>query len=118
MEITKRIIGEMAAYVESQDMRFLFIEGLYKPALDPRLQAQVVDRYGDIFAFAKVSSLFSEFAKEVGIPFLSLPKQVQEKGLDVSTLMHPSDQMHLNSEGIRFYAESIAEKLAELGWLE
>ena len=118
MEITKRIIGKMAAFVESQDMKFLFVEGLYKPALDPRLQACVVDRYGDLFAFDKVSSLFSEFAAEEGIPFLSLPRKVQEKELGVSTLMHPSDQMHLNSEGIRLYAESIAEKLAELGWLD
>lgn len=118
MVITTRLIGLMADFIESQGMKFLVVEGLYKPVLDEQWRKLVVRQYGDVFDFDKVSSILDDFCAREGINFLSLPRIVEQRDARVSDFMHYDDTLHLNEEGIRFYSGAVVEKLRSLGWIE
>jgi hypothetical protein len=78
----------------------------------------VVDAYGDQFDFDKVSRVLSEHSVATDYPFLSLPRLVRERGLDVRRLMHAEDTMHLNAEGVKVFSAAVVDKIRELGWLD
>ncbi len=118
MEITTRLIALMRDFVESRGGRFLVVEGVYKPVLDPRWQRRIVRQYGDVFDCDRVSRTLDEFCRERGIEFLSLSRLVRERDLAVSDLMHADDTVHLNREGIQFYAGAVVDKLRSLEWIE
>jgi len=104
-------------YLEARGIKFLFVEGLYKPVLDATLQREIVRTYGDVFDFGKVSQILERHARENGIAFISLPQLITARRLDVRQFMHPEDTMHLNQVGILLYARAVADKLNSLGWI-
>ena len=83
LELLQKLLVAMSNYSDEYGIRFLLVEGLYRPALDPQMQQQVHDAYGDQFDFDKVSRILAEFTNDQGIAFLSLPRLVAEQGLDV-----------------------------------
>jgi lysophospholipase L1-like esterase len=74
--------------------------------------------YGDIFDFDRVTRTLEEHSVREGYEFLSLPRLVRERGLDVRELMHPQDTMHLNAEGARLFSAAVIERLEAIGWLD
>jgi hypothetical protein len=99
-------------------MRLLVVEGIYKPMADSQKRQGAVYIFGDVFEPDKVSAILDERCRREGIEFLSLPRAAAAGGVAPSTLMHRRDNIHLNAEGVRFYARQVADRLAELGWVE
>ena len=93
--LTLKIISMFNIYVKENGMKFLLIEGLYRPALPGKMQEKAIEEYGDIFDFNKVTRILENFSLEHGIDFLSLPKIVRAQSLPVSSLMHKEDSMHI-----------------------
>ena len=118
MEITLRLIAMLRDFAQSQKMKFLLVEGLYKPVQDEWSQKRIIREYGEVIDFAKVTTLLGDFCRAERIAFLSLPTAIDSRGVAVSTLMHPDDAMHLNAAGIRLYSEVVVEKLRALKWVE
>ena len=118
MELLRQLIGAMSREAHAMGARFLLVEGIYRPALDGDMRRQVLDAYGDKFDFDKVSSSLEEFASEFGVEFLSLQRLVRERSLDATTLMHREDTMHLNRNGVEFYADAVADRISQLGWFD
>ena len=117
LELLRRLLAAFAAEARQRNIHLLLVEGLYRPALDKKMRQQVLDAYGDQFDFDKVSRTLAEISLQEGIEFLSLPKVVHDRGLDVRDLMHPEDTMHLNAAGVRVFASSVVERVRRLGWL-
>jgi lysophospholipase L1-like esterase len=118
MEITTRIISLLDDFIKKNGMKFLIVEGLYKPVLDKEKQREIITLYGDQFDFDKVSRLLSEHTRKTRIPFLSLPRRLKDQDIDVNSLMHPEDSMHLNRKGIQFFAQAVVAKLKSLQWVD
>jgi lysophospholipase L1-like esterase len=118
MELLRRLIGAMSGDARAMGARFLLVEGIYRPALDDDMRRQVLDAYGDLFDFDRVSSSLEGIASEFGVEFLSLQRLVTERGLDANTLMHREDTMHLNRNGVEFYADAVADRISQLGWID
>lgn len=116
--LTLDIIAMLRDEATRRGMRFLLVEGIYKPMTDPTTRAGVVDIYGDIFDPEKVTGILSDFARREGIDFLSLPRTAAVRGVDTAELMHPRDNMHFNERGVRFFADAVAAKLDALGWAD
>jgi lysophospholipase L1-like esterase len=117
LELEKRLIAAFANYSRDHKIHFLLVEGLYRPALDETMRQLVVDIYGDQFDFDRISRVLSEHSAVTGYDFLSLPRLVRERGMDVRALMHPEDTMHLNAEGVRVFSAAVVEKIQALRWL-
>lgn len=118
MEITTRLIDRLGSFARARRMKLLVVEGIYRPAWDDRAKSRLIDYYGDIFDFDRVTRTLQSHCLSNDIAFLSLPVRMNERGLRPSDLMHRQDNMHLDSRGVRFFAEEVAEKLAALGWIE
>jgi hypothetical protein len=118
MEITTRLIARLGRTARSQGMKFLLVEGLYRPAVEKSLQDDVVQAYGAVFDFNRVTDSLSRFCRRSGIAFLSLPAAARSENVPASTMMHPEDYLHLNGEGIRFFSRAVARKLKALGWTD
>jgi len=118
LELFERLLAAFASYSREKRIRLLVVEGLYRPALDEAMRRRVVSAYGDRFDFDKVSKLLAQHGATAGYEFLSLPRLVRERALDVRRLMHAEDTTHLNAEGVRVFASAVIEKLRDLGWLE
>lgn len=116
-ELEKRLLAAFASFSHERGIHFLLVEGLYRPALDDAMKRLVVDAYGDQFDFDKISRVLSEHSVDMDYPFLSLPRLVRERGLDVRRLMHPEDTMHLNAEGVKVFSAAVVDKIRELGWI-
>jgi len=118
LDLAKRLVGAFAEDARERKVHFLLVEGLYRPALDDATRRVVLDAYGDIFDFDKVSRVFTEHSMATGYEFLSLPRLVRARGIDVRGLMHPEDAMHFNAEGNRLFAAAVVERIRERGWLD
>lgn len=118
LELLKRLLDAFVSYSREHGIRFLLVEGIERPVLDEETRRQVVDIYGDVFDFSRVTRALDEHSTASGYEFLSLPRLVRERGLDVRTLMHPQDSMHLNAEGSRVFSAAIIDRLRALGWLD
>jgi lysophospholipase L1-like esterase len=77
-----------------------------------------VDIYGDQFDFDRVTRVLEEHSAALGYQFLSLPRILQERELDIRELLHSQDTMHLNARGAQLFATEIANRIRALGWLE
>jgi lysophospholipase L1-like esterase len=117
-ELLERLISAFASYSREHGIRFLLVEGIARPVLDLHQRAEVVKIYGDVFDFDRVTRALEEHSLREGYEFLSLPRLVRERGLDVRELMHPQDTMHLNAEGARLFSAAVIERLEALGWLD
>lgn len=117
MELTLRIISELDQFVKSHSMKFLVVEGLYKPVLDEKMKKKIIKSYGDIFDFEKPTQKLQDYFQEKNIEFLSLPKIVKEQNIPVEILFHREDNMHLNERGIELFSDSVVRKLRSLGWV-
>jgi lysophospholipase L1-like esterase len=117
MELLQRLIATIASEARSRHMRFLLVEGIYRPALDAAMRREIVEAYGDQFDFDKLTRTLESFSARTGIEFLSLPGLVRERSIDVNTLMHPEDTTHLNAEGVRLFSSAVISRLEQLGWL-
>jgi lysophospholipase L1-like esterase len=117
MEVTLGIIGMMNEFCKANGMRFLLVEGIYRPALDERYRQRLVKEYGDIFDFSRVSRDLRQYSADHGIEFLSLPDLASQRGLGASDLMHVEDTMHLDKRGVAFWAGAVVDRLRYLGWL-
>lgn len=118
MEITLGLIAMLRDFAQSQGMKFLLVEGLYKPVQDEWSREQIIREYGEVFDFDNVTTALGDFCGTERIAFLSLPRAIENRGVAVSTLMHPDDTMHLNAAGVRLYSEVVVEKLRSLQWVE
>lgn len=118
LDITTRLIFRLNQTARAKEMKFLLVEGIYRPAVDRGLQEELIEAYGDRFDFSQISRRLGCFAEKNGIAFLSLPEAVEARQAPVRDLMHREDYIHLNREGIRFFSHAVAEKLKALGWLE
>jgi len=118
IEVTTRLIYLMNQLARSNGMKFLLVEGLYRPAVDGDIQKEIIETYGDLFDFHQVTRRLENFAQKNGIPFLSLPGAARAQNVKAAALMHPEDYIHLNRAGIRFYARAVVGKLEDLDWLE
>jgi lysophospholipase L1-like esterase len=118
MEVTTRLISLLSDFTRERGMRFLVVEGLYRPVLDADQQALFIKRYGNVFDFEKVTNLLEGHCAKNKIEFLSLQKIIKAKNIKPSSLTHRSDNMHLNKLGIQLYVEAVADKLRSLGWLD
>jgi len=117
LEISLKLINRLHNLASERGMQFLLVEGLYRPVVDIAQRQQLTEIYGDVFDFDRVTNELDAYANEQGIAFLSLPRWIQARGRGVSELMHPEDNMHLNREGSRVFAEAVAARLRELGWI-
>ena len=117
MTLLKKLISAMRAFTRERDIEFLFVEGVYRPALDGSLRQEVLDAYGDQFDFDRVTSTLSNYSLESGIEFLSLQRLVQSREIDIQEILHPEDTMHLNKRGVEFFASAIRDKIRDLGWM-
>lgn len=95
--------------------KFWLVEGVYRPALPGVMQDEVIQAYGTIFDFNKMTKTLKEFSSKEGIEFLSLPEIVKEQNIPASTLMHQEDTMHFDHNGIHLYATNVVSKLRSLG---
>ena len=118
LKVLRRLIAAFVDYSREQDIRFLLVEGIERPVLDEETRKLVVDIYGDQFDFDRVTRELEEHSAAVGYEFLSLPRLVRERGLDVRELLHPLDSMHLNAAGAKFFSTVVVERIRALGWLE
>ena len=118
MDICLRLIRDLKMSVEERGMRFLLVEGIYRPVLDEEMRDRLVKVYGDIFDFSRLTRTLKAYSSEQGIEFLSLSEIASDKGIDALELMHSEDNMHLDRRGIHLFAASVAGRLRELGWLE
>ena len=82
------------------------------------MRQRVVSAYGDQFDFDKISRLLGEHSSAEGYEFLSLPRLVRERRMDVRELMHPEDTMHLNAKGVSEFAAAVVERIRDRGWLD
>ena len=117
LEVLKRLITAFANDTHARGIRLLVVEGIERPVLDEVQRAEVLKIYGDQFDFDRVTRMLEEHGAAVSYEFLSLPRLVRARGLDVRTLMHPQDTMHLNAEGARLFSGAVIEQLRALGWL-
>ncbi len=117
-ELLERLVSAFVSFSREHGSHFLLVEGLARPVLDEQQRAQVVEVYGDNFDFDRVTRALEEHSAREGYEFLSLPRLVRERGLDVRELMHPQDTMHLNAEGARLFSSAIIDRLRALGWLD
>lgn len=117
LELLQRLIAAFASYSRAQGIHFLLVEGIERPVLDEMQRAEIVGIYGDVFDFDRVTLALEEHSAATGYEFLSLTRLVQERGLDVRTLMHPHDSMHLNAEGAALFSTAVIERIHALGWL-
>jgi lysophospholipase L1-like esterase len=118
LEITTRLIARLDRTARSEGMKFLLVEGLYRPAVEKSLQDEIVQAYGAVFDFDRVTDALARFCRRSDIAFLSLPAAARSGNAPVSALMHPEDFIHLNGEGIRFFSRAVAGKLKSLGWTD
>ena len=118
LQLEQRLLTAFASYSREHDIHFLLVEGLYRPALDDEMRQRVVSAYGDQFDFDKISRLLSEHSSAEGYEFLSLPRLVGERRMDVRELMHPEDTMHLNAKGVSEFAAAVVERIRERRWLD
>ncbi len=118
LELLRRLISAFATYSREHGIRFLLVEGVERPLLDEVQRAEVLRIYGDQFDFDRVTRALEEQSAASGFEFLSLPRLVRERGLDVRELMHPQDTMHLNAAGARFFSTAVIEKIRAIGWLD
>jgi len=118
ISLLKSLISAMHEFTREREIKFLLVEGVYKPALDTPLRQQVLDAYGDQFDFDKVSRLLGDYSKEAGIEFLSLQSLVPSRDIEIDQILHSEDTMHLNRKGVELYASVISERIRELGWQE
>jgi lysophospholipase L1-like esterase len=116
INLLKHLISSMHQFTRDKGIEFLLVEGVYKPALDTPLRRQVLDAYGDQFDFNKVSGLLSDYSKEAGIEFVSLPSLMRSRGIAIDQILHAEDTMHLNREGVELYASVISQRIRDLGW--
>jgi lysophospholipase L1-like esterase len=117
LELLRRLITAFATYSRERGIHFLLVEGIERPVLDEIQRAEVLKIYGDQFDFDRVTRALEEHSAATGYEFLSLPRLVRERGLDVRKLMHPQDTMHLNAEGVRLFSTAVIERIRALGWL-
>jgi hypothetical protein len=118
LELEKRLLRAFAEDARERNIRFLLVEGLYRPALDDAMRRVVFDAYGDIFDFDKMSRIFTEHSVASGYDFLSLPRLVRERRIGVRGLMHPEDAMHFNAPGVRLFADAVVERIRQRRWLD
>lgn len=118
MELTLRLISLFDAFVKSHGMRFLVLEGIYRPTIDDAAQAEATEVYGDIFDFDKVSAILASHCERNGIAFLSLSRLFRAQGARGKKVMHSKDQLHLNKRGVELFSAAVVEKLSSLGWLD
>jgi lysophospholipase L1-like esterase len=117
-ELLERLVAAFAEFSRERGIRFLLVEGLTRPVLDEEQRARVLEVYGDVFDFGRVTRALEAHSAREGYEFLSLPELVRERGLDVRDLMHPQDTMHLNAEGVRVFSAAVVERLRSLGWID
>ncbi|MEX2150363.1 MAG: SGNH/GDSL hydrolase family protein [Steroidobacteraceae bacterium] len=117
-ELLERLVAAFANFSREHGARFLLVEGLARPVLDKEQRARVLEIYGDVFDFGRVTRAFEAHSARAGYEFLSLPGLVRKRGLEVGDLMHPHDTMHLNAEGARVFSAAVVERLRALGWIE
>jgi lysophospholipase L1-like esterase len=118
MEVTLRLISRLNALCRANGVRLLVVEGIFQPAQNEALRSDVIRRYGDVFDFDKVTRILEQRLTEEEIPFSSLARAAKASGLRPSELTNRGDPVHLNKDGIALYAQTVAEKLRALGWLE
>lgn len=117
LELLQRLIAAIVNYSRAQGIRFLLVEGIERPVLDEDQRTKIIEIYGDIFDFDRVTVALEEHSAAMGYEFLSLPRLVRERGLDVRTLMHPHDSMHLNAAGAELFSIAVVERIRALGWI-
>ena len=117
-EITLRLITMLDAEVKRRGMKFLMVEGLYRPVVDEQARREVESVYGAQFDFDKVSAILERHCRTHGIECLSLPRLVAARGVRAADLMHRDETIHLDRRGIELYATAVAEKLRALRWIE
>jgi len=117
LELLQRLIAAIVNYSRAQGIQFLLVEGIERPVLDETQRAEIVEIYGDQFDFDRVTRALEEHSAAMGYEFLSLPRLVRERGLDVRMLMHPHDSMHLNAAGAELFSTAVVERIRALGWL-
>jgi lysophospholipase L1-like esterase len=117
-DLLERLVAAFAEFSRERGIRFLLVEGLARPVLDEEQRARVLEIYGDVFDFRRVTRALAAHSAREGYEFLSLPELVREQGLDVRDLMHPHDTMHLNAEGARVFSAAVIDRLRTLGWIE
>jgi lysophospholipase L1-like esterase len=118
LELLKRLIARFVTYSREQGIHFLLVEGVERPVHDEETRRKVVDIYGDQFDFDRVTRVLEEHSAALGYQFLSLPRILQERKLDIRVLLHAQDTMHLNARGAQLFATEIANRIRALGWLE
>jgi lysophospholipase L1-like esterase len=117
-ELLQRLLVAFVSFARERGIHFLLVEGIERPVLDEIQRAEIVDIYGDQFDFDRVTVALEEHSVTAGYEFLSLPRLVRERGLDVRTLMHPHDSMHLNAAGAKLFSTAVIERIRTLGWLD
>jgi hypothetical protein len=117
IRLTLRLVSALRDYVESRGMKFLLVEGIYRPIIDDHMRSTVTKKYGEVFDFDKVSEILKAHCDSNQIELLSLPELAKIRNITASDIMHAEDNLHLDARGIRFFAEAVVEKLNALGWI-
>ena len=117
LELLQRLIAAIVNYSRARGIKFLLVEGIERPVLDQDQRTRIIEIYGDIFDFDRVTVALEEHSAAMGYELLSLPRLVRERGIDVRTLMHPHDSMHLNAAGAELFSAAVVERIRALGWI-
>jgi lysophospholipase L1-like esterase len=116
--VTRLLITAMQDEASARGARFLVVEDIYRPVLDPGARQEITAGYSEEFDFDKVTRLLESFTRERGIAFVSLAAEATARGVHAGEVMPPSDTIHLNAAGIRLWCLAVSSKLESLGWLE
>lgn len=116
--ITLRLISLLDAEVKRRGMKFLMVEGLFRPVVDAQARQDAERVYGARFDFDRVSARLERHCRERGIECLSLPRMIAAQGVRAADVMRDDETIHLDRRGIAFYGRAVAEKLRALRWVE
>ena len=84
MQITLGIISLLDNFVKSKGIKFLLVEGVYKPAFEKKSKSRFIKVYGNKFDFEKVTKIIENHAQKNNIEFMSLPTIIKERKIDVA----------------------------------
>lgn len=116
--VTRMLVARMQDVATAGGARFIAVENLHLPEIDPEAAALMSGRYDTDFDFRKVTRRFESFTRDAGIAFVSLAEEAKRRAVKAEVLMPQGDTIHLSAEGVRFWAAAVERELSARGWLD
>ena len=115
--LTRKLIARMRDVAEAGGARFLAVENLHLPEINDAAAVELSAPYDSEFDFDRVTRMFASFAIDADVAFVSLASEAHYQGRTADEIMPPGDTIHLSPEGVRFWAQTVANEFGDRGWL-